>query len=263
MPAFSQEKKAPGSEPISYFLFNAGYRVPLGQGTIINSGHGLYFDGGINFAKFFSDKNVLGIYGGFSCMDRLWSTSFTERFAIEYGNAIKSERSLSGFDSTIINVSSDLVKNRRGRSPGSPGCEMRSWHNYSLYYGLQLKLPYKYFPLVKLYTGSTRTHFQGDGHLVSPDREYSIFEFKRVMHGCEIVLLSTNLNSDTEDKANEHYKIGLSLYYEGCNFYNSTLHFDDGFTQRDLPLRFYTNSSFLNKYRYESVFGFKFSFLLI
>ncbi len=250
-------------EPLSFLLFTAGYKLPINNNIIINSGHGIYLETGINLAKFISDKSVLGIYGGYAFMDRLWSTAFNDNFSYDYSNSFKSDLNFSGFDSSVLAKSQDVIKNIKGRSNSMPGCEMRSWHNYSLYYGLQFKLPYDHFPIIKLYRGTTRTHFQGDGYLVTPEKEYTIFELRRVMHGCEVVILSSGLSSLCDKNAEEHNRLGLSLYYETCNFYNGSLYFDDGVNKRNFSLRSYTRSSFLNKYKNEVSFGVKLCFYLI
>src|SRR4051812_6024730 len=75
-PGFSErDKPSP-----RYFLYNIGYRTPLNRNVMLNSGHGLCFEGGFNAGRLFSKKILLGLYAGWAWKDGLWNTSFTNDF---------------------------------------------------------------------------------------------------------------------------------------------------------------------------------------
>jgi hypothetical protein len=249
----------------SLFLFTAGYKMPLNKNKIINSGHGFYFEGGINPGYFISKKTLIGVYAGWAWKDGLWSTSFNKDFIRDYKNAINaSDVKYAGIDSSVIFSSKEVLANNNGRSATLPGCEMRSFHNYSLYYGIVFRLPIKYSPVVKLYIGTTRSHFQGKGGLATQNKEYNIYELRRNMYGCEFVFFRGVHNMiATGDREIHRYFGALSVYYELCDFYNSSLYFDDGDNTIKRPLRSFTSQAFLQKYRTEHAWGIKLSFCIL
>src|SRR5437763_298912 len=81
------------------FLFTAGYRIPLNQNKIINSGHGIYMEVGLNAGRLIAKDLVLGFYGGYALQDKFWSTSFKESFSNNYNISINKEQHLSSLDS--------------------------------------------------------------------------------------------------------------------------------------------------------------------
>lgn len=254
------------SKESSLFLFTAGYKIPVNKNIIINSGHGLYIEGGVNPGHLISKNLVFGFYVGWAFQDRLWSTSFNQNFSNDFSASINKEQNYSGLDSAVIYSSSDLLKNTKGNSITLPGCEMKSFHNYSYYYGVVLKLPYKYVPIIKLYTGTTRTYYQGSGNIATKQKDYNIFEIRRIMYGCELVIFKgvQNLLSNKIKKRPSNKNTGaLSVYYESCNFSNSSLYFYDGINRTEIALRRFTNTSFLNKYKNEIAWGLKLSFFIM
>lgn len=254
------------SKESSAFLFTAGYKMPVNKNTIINSGHGLYLEGGLNPGRLISKNLVFGIYVGWAFQDRLWSTSFNQDFTNDFKASISKDQNFTGLDSAVISSSSDLFKNTKGNSITLPGCEMKSFHNYSYYYGVVLKLPYKYIPIIKLYTGTTRSHYQGGGNIATNQTDYNIFELRRVMYGCELVIfkgVQNLLTGKNQKKHSNRHTGALSVYYESCNFSKSSLYFYDGINRTDIALNKFTNSSFLNKYKNEVSLGFKISFYIM
>ena len=253
-----------GDKQIS-FLFTSGYRVPLNKNRIINSGHGVYMEGGINAGGLIAENCIIGVYGGFAMQGRFWSTSFEKNFSDDYTASIKKDQSLSGLDSAIVYSSAGLFKNIKGSAAAMPGCATRSFHNYSLYYGLVFRLPSKYSPVLKLYMGNTRTHYQGDGNIVTQQKEYNIFRLYRTMQGCELGfsrILGHGKNKSGKLFSGNGNSVGLSIYYETCNFYGSSLYFDDGEIKKRIPLQHYTTASFLMKYKREFYCGMKLFFCI-
>jgi len=137
--------------------------VPVNKAVVINSGHGLAVEAGINVARLLSKNTLIGIYGGWSMMDRAWNTSFNSSFANEYRAAYNPDAGLKSLDSAVAYSFGAAMNKNTGKSLTAPGCEIKSFHNYSLYYGIALKLPHRHSPVLKLYTGFTRSHFQGPG----------------------------------------------------------------------------------------------------
>jgi hypothetical protein len=238
-------------KPSSLFLFTAGYRMPVNKNAIINSGHGFYFEGGINAGRLISKTSVVGLYAGWAWKDGLWSTHFNNEFVKDYNASLNKEASFSSLDSAIISTASQLIGTKKGSSVTMPGCEMRSFHNYSLYYGVMVKLPGRFAPIVKVYTGSTRSHYQGGGNLVAKNTDYAIFQIRRAMYGCELMLFKGFPRSSGLNVAS------FSVYYERCDFYNATLYYDDGERSRSISLKKYAAPSFLTKYKNEMTWGLK------
>jgi len=256
----SQKKE----KPSELLLFTVGYKTPINKNRIINSGHGAYIEGGINFGHLLSKKTVLGLYVGWSFMDKLYSTSFNPKFSNDYENSIDKENNITGLDSIIINSSINLVKNTKGTSNLMPGCEMKSFHNYSMYYGIIFKARLKYFPTLKIYKGTLRNHYQGDGNISTFGKDYNIFEFRHSVYGFEIIVLDLEtIIKRKKNTQNKNRGVGLSIYYETVNLNNSSLYFNDGETNRNISLKKYTSSSFLNKYNRENSFGLRVSYFIV
>ncbi len=240
----------------SFFLFNAGYRMPVNKAMVINSGHGLYMEGGLNLGDLVSKNSIIGLYAGFGFQDRLWTTSFNKNFSDDYTRAINTE-TLSGVDSSIITSSASLFRNIHGRAPLQLGCETKSFHNYSLYYGIILKMPCRFSPILKLYQGSTRSHYQGDGSIATKEKDFNIFELRRKMYGCEMAF------PVTIHKCNGLKNIiSISAYTEYSDLNTSSLYFYDGTEIKNIALSNFTNTSFRNRYRNEFYYGFKLSVLI-
>lgn len=254
-------KKNPGFAPV---FFTAGYRLPVANRSVINSGHGIYTEAGFNPGAFISGKTILGVFAGWGWKDNLWSTAFDGNFVRDYKHAIDHDLSSSPLDSAIIAASATLFETKRGSSPTMPGCEMRSFHDYSLYYGVMIRLPYRYSPVLKLYRGTTRSHYQGAPGIVTAGRDYNMLQLRRAMYGCELMLLNLPgfIQKNTE-ASKLLQRLGLSLYYEYCDFSTSALHFNDGDTRRLIPLKQFLPGSFFNSYRNEHKFGCKFSYTFI
>jgi hypothetical protein len=253
-------KKDPGFAPA---FFTAGYRLPIVNRSVINSGHGIYTEAGFNPGAFLSDKAILGIFAGWGWKDNLWSTAFDGNFVRDYKQAIDHDLVESHLDSAIIAASAQLFETRKGSSPTMPGCEMRSFHNYTLYYGLVVKLPYRYSPTLKIYRGTTRSHYQGASGLITAGRNYNIVQLRRAMYGCELMMLNPLGIVQGKDVSKALKRLGLSLYYEYCDFKTSELHFNDGETRRSISLKQFLPGSFFDKYRNEHQFGCKFSYTFI
>lgn len=250
----------------SLFLFTAGYRMPINENTIINSGRGLYFEGGWNPGILISKKLVLGFYAGWAWKDKLWSTSFNSDFVNDYRSSLDLEPHFSSLDSTVILSSKEVISNANGRSVKLPGCGAAAFNNFSIYYGIVLRLPYKYIPTLKLYTGVTRSHFQGDGNLATKEKEFNVFQLRRAMYGCELIVFRglQKLVQCPDWKYPIIKNIGqLSIYYESSDFSNSTLYFYDGSQRTDIPLKKFMAPSFLEKYKTEVSWGFKLSFAIM
>lgn len=239
--------------------------MPLNNATIINSGHGIYLEAGINPGHLVSKKLVIGFFAGWAWKDRLWSTSFNNEFVKDYQSAINLESHFSSLDSAVITSSADLFAAKKGTSLTLPGCEMKSFHNYSLYYGAIVRLPYKYIPAVKVYMGVTGTYLQASGDEITKQKEYNILQLKRAMYGCELVIFrGLQSVSKQNSKYPLHRNTGtLSVYYESSDTYNSRLQFYDGEQETRIPLKRFVSDSFLQKYAKENSWGVKVAFSIM
>lgn len=83
------------------------------------------------------------------------------------------------------------------------------------------------------------------------------------MFGCELISAHPFSWFFSEKKLPASLeRVGLSIYYEYCNFYTSTLYFDDGDTTRTIALKRFVSHGFLKKYAHENRVGFKVSYTL-
>ncbi|MFY9308311.1 MAG: hypothetical protein WAQ28_04595 [Bacteroidia bacterium] len=249
----------------SLLLFTAGYRMPVNKATVINSGHGIYLEAGINPGYFASKKLVVGFFAGWAWKDRLWATSFNSDFVKGYRSSIDVESHFSTLDSAVIYASADAFETKKGTSVPLPGCEMSSFHNQSFYYGTLLRLPYRYLPALKLYMGLTSSFLQGPGDMVTKRKDFNVLQLKRAMYGCELILFrGFQRTSSGNEKYPLQNNIGmLSLYFESHDFYNARLDFYDGEQSTIIALKRFLPASFLEKYRTENMWGIKLSFAVM
>lgn len=241
----------------SFLLLSLGYRLPIINSGVINSGHGIALEAGINPAAFMFKHTTIALYGGWSWKDNLWSTSFDDNFVRHYKNSLNTE-GVTELDSAIIASSVSLFQTKNGRSLTMPGCEMKSFHDYALYYGIWVKLPFKYVPSLKIYKGTLRAHYQGGSGIITQAEDYNILQLRRDMHGCE-VMLHDPLGSFYNKRSLCLSKIAISIYFEHYNFYSSELHFNDGDQKRTIALSTFTSSGFLQKYKSDYRLGCKIS----
>lgn len=250
------------ARPYSVLLFSAGYRLPAYTGSISNSGRGVFLEAGVNAGRLISKNVLVGIFVGWGWKDNLWYSGFNNGFVKDYATSIDHEKPASFLDSSVVAASSGLFAAKKGRSLSMPGCEMSSFHNYSLYYGLVVRLPLRFFPVVKLYRGSTRSHYQGPDGLVTSGNDYNILQLRRSLYGCELMTLNP-LRLFYKNTVPQHLQhIGVSVYYEYCDFYTSALYFDNSQDRRLIPLRTFVSAGLLKKYAHENLFGFKLSYNL-
>jgi hypothetical protein len=244
-------------------FFTAGYRVPV-KNTLINSGHGIYTEAGINPGYLISKKLILGIYAGWAWKDNLWYTSFNRNFVNNYEASINHENIDSSLDSAIINSAAAAFREKHGKSLTMPGCEMTSFHDYSLYYGVILKMPGSYLPMVKVYMGNSRSHYQGPAGWITEGTDYNILQLRRSMYGCELSVLNPVGYFRTVKPLPAVLKgLGLGIYYEYSRLSTASVYFDDGQQQRLIPFRSFISDNFQKNYRNEFKFGFKLSFTII
>lgn len=256
-----QTDSVSGNSVRSPILFSVSYRLPVSNNILINSGHGLAFELGINPIYFISKKQLVGIYGGIAARDNFWNTSFTGDFINDYSSAIISDV-YHGINMEVINASKQLFAEEKGTSRIAPGCETSSFHTAALYYGIITGIPIPKYPVIlKLYTGKNETSFRG-GEIVTKQKEYNYFAIKRSVYGCEVSVFPGKkiMNRSREFENIVRLYLGtISMYYEYCDLSNASLYFTDGEKRISLPFRNYLNSSFLKKYKQEQTYGIKLS----
>lgn len=241
------------------FILSAAYRMPVNKNKVINSGRGIATELGINPGRFISGQLVLGIYAGYGWRDNFYSTVFNKDFVNDYHFASR-EKEFSGLDSAVIYSSGELIRNKKERGSVFPGCGSKSFHNYSMYYGVVLKLPYRFFPVLKIYRGAQRTSFRAT-EVITKNRDYNLYEFRSSMHGIELLFKGAQLN---DSRRMAWYDLAtLSVYYETCNYSGAGLFFSDGVERTRIPLRDFLSKEFTEKYSGVASFGFRLGIVLI
>ncbi|MCE3278475.1 MAG: hypothetical protein K0S44_666 [Bacteroidetes bacterium] len=244
---------------VSLLNITAGYRCPMNKANILNSGHGLYFEAGINAGYFLPNKLQIVLFGGWGWKDRLWTTGFNQIFLNDI-NISFSDNQLSSNDSMIVNSFHEELNNNEKKTISFPSCKTNTFHNSSFYYGISFGLPFKkYHTVIKVYRGTTRSSFTGNDRSDS-GKEYNLYEIRRNMNGIELSLFP-GFKRTLKDKffgTPLFSHLGMvSFYYERINFSSSVLYFTDGDQRQTIKLSEFLNYSFLNKYKFENVFGVK------
>jgi hypothetical protein len=241
-------------------LFTAGYRLPVTKPMIINSGQGLYVEAGINPLWFAAKKIGFGVFGGYALKDNFWNTSFNSQFVSDYDAAVNTERHYSTLDSALIATSRQLFAAKKTNTQA--GCGTNSFHNYSLYYGILFKVPMRAGVYVKLYTGSTRSHYRGTTEITTKGNNN--IQFRRKMYGGELMLrdpLALVFKSKRYHPSLVNF--GIGMYYEFIDMYTASLFFSDGDQRAIIALKQFTSSAFISKYRCEQLYGFKLSYSVL
>jgi hypothetical protein len=249
---------------VSLLSVTAGYRCPVNKSGILNSGHGLYFEGGLNAGYFLPNKQHIVVFCGWAWKDRLWTTSFNPVFLGDF-RAGFSDNQLSGTDSLIVTNFHDELNNHDKKTISFPSCKTNTFHNSSFYYGISFGLPFRnYHTVLKLYRGTTKSSYSANDRS-NTGKEYNFYELRRSMNGIEISLFP-GFKRTLKDKffgtpLFSHLGV-LSFYYERINFSASSLYYTDGEQRQTIALKEFVSSSFLKKYKYEDVFGFKISWAI-
>lgn len=248
-----------GSRNISLLSVTAGYRCPVSKASILNSGHGLYFEAGLNVGYFLAKKQKITLYGGWAWKDRLWTTGFDPGFLNDFRAAF-SDNQLSGSDSMIVTNFHEELNNQDKKTISFPSCKTNTFHNSSFYYGISFGIPFRnYHTILKLYRGTVKSAYSANDRS-GTGKEYNFYEIRRDMNGFEISLFPgfTKKMGDKFFGTPLFSHLGvLSFYYEQINFSSSSLYFTDGEQRETIELKEFLSSAFLKKYRSEDVFGFK------
>jgi hypothetical protein len=251
---------AADSNRSSLLIISAGYRMPLTKSKIISSGHGLYIEAGINPAFLVSEKALAGIYGGWAAKDDLWHTSFSNDIILDYNNSITGHQ-LKGFDSVVVHSSAELIATSKGRSGLAPGCETRSFHTSSLYYGIIIGIRIRSYPMaLKLYSGLTKTLIKKN-NVITEDPEFNYLAFQRRMFGVEFIAYPGMKSKAIKDL--KDFRLGcVSFYYEYTRFSGGALQYNDSKHSLHIPFDTFLNTAFLKKYNSEVTGGIKLSVAL-
>lgn len=244
-----------------YFLFTAGYRMPVVNSQIINSNHGLFTEAGIDLGHLIADNIKLGAFAGIGWRDHFWSTSFDKEFLNTYNNTFDHEYigSISGIDSAIVHGSQNLFAQKSGRSNPLPGCNTNSFHNYSMYYGIVFGLRSIPFISYKIYTGSTRSNYLGQSGEILDNGHFTVLQLRRRMYGFEWMIQDFSF---IVSNRSIFQHLGLSLYYEYMDFSGGSLYYNDGEIKRKNYMKHYLKKGFFNKYGSDHLAGIKFFYAL-
>lgn len=249
----------------SLFIGNINYRFKINKGSI-NSGHGFGIEAGLNLGYFFSQKLLAAPFLGWGMRDILYNTRFNSNYLNDFNNNYNGT-SLTGNDSIAINYMADLM-NKKGY-----------FHDLTTYYGLMIKLPFNYMPIVKIYRGNTSLSYKTLNETIQleprvssdkkTDKDY--YDISRKMNwGVELFLYNghtqiTNYgNTSLSAKIRRKYKwsinaLAFSIYAEEYDTYHSRFSFSDGYHNIDVPMESFMNKSFMNKYKKEYYVGLRLS----
>ncbi len=250
----------------SLIICNANYRIKANQSPL-SSGHGPALELGLNLGYFFSHKWLAGVYAGWGWRDLLWNTSYSKTYLNDF-NAAFSGPSLTGNDSIVVNKMSSLMK-------GS-----YYYHDIENYAGIIFRLPYRWMPTVKIYTGRLSSEYKTGGTdrvdlkpYVASDKKYDNDYFsidRNLKWGTEVTLydgytiIATAFDGTAvSKKKNLRHRSNLacfSFYFEQIDSYHSVFNYDNGAQQVSVPFDRVLTPSFLQKYKTEYNAGFRISF---
>lgn len=251
----------------SWFIANVGYRYKLNKGTI-NSGHGLSIEVGVNFGYFISQKLILAPIVGIGFRDVFYNTSFSNNYINDFNSSLDMSQ-LSHNDSLVVNEYKGMV-NSKG-----------FLHERLSYFGIMLKLPYKYAPIVKVYKGGISHSYKTGAEVLRLDppptpkqnrTDNDYFDIiKQLNYGVEVYLYSGP--SRVKEYSSQEFKLdnspkkcyhlnfaSLSVYFECIDASKASFGYDDGIHSATVPFSNVLSSDFVKKYKTEYNIGVRLSF---
>ena len=193
------------------------------------------FSMGINAARFFTKKIHLGIFGSYQPRG-LFGLVFNSGFTPKFGQDIAryaNYTSLSHTDS----VTAAYFVSQCSASNNLGGCGR-------YLYGISFGLPYKFFPMIRVYQGLEDVLVSNEG--LPSTQEYE--DWLNLTYAVRGVSLSFCYNMDDNGQRTGH-NLTFGIFYEQVEFGSATL---DG-----LPLKNFINPAFFNTYGTAYRFGIK------
>ncbi len=239
----------------SLFIINANYRFKMNAGYL-SSGHGFGAEFGFNLGYFISQKFLLAPFVGIGTRDILYQTKFTPGYMSDFNRGFNSSQ-LSGNDSLIVNYMASIMSDKG------------YYHQRLSYYGLMIKLPYKYIPILKMYTGESSLSFNTFNEPVQPqpltpsnrktDKDY--FDITQKLNwGFEVFLYNgrTRVRNSELPLLNSKQKqrlkwssnlLALSLYIEQYGNSKSKFTYSNGYYNIHVPMSSFMTQEYMNKYK--------------
>lgn len=255
----------------SLFIMNAGYRFKLNK-EYISSGHGLSMEFGFNAGYFISQKLLLAPFVGLGFADRFYNTAFTDNYKKDFNSSLDMSN-LYGNDSVVVAEYKHLINGNH------------YFHEKTGYFGLMIKLPYKYVPVIKLYRGFSSLSYKTGLEVLSlkpapepgqnrTDNDY--FDISGTLQFGAEVFLFTGLSTVSEYSGDNHtnnylndvskrkrYQVSLfrlSAYFEVFDYSKASFSYDDGIHAVDVPFSKVMSQNFMRKYKNPYNIGLRLSF---
>ncbi len=251
----------------SLIIVNLNYRYKLNKG-ILNSGHGFGVELGFNFGYLFSQKLLLAVFAGRATKDLLYNTRYSRGYASDYTNSFRGNE-FKGNDSVVLHHVAGLINNRGG-----------AFHDVAMYYGIMLRLPMWYAPVIKIYRGSISTSFKASSSealelqpAVPTEKKYDhdYYDFTRNIDlGVEVFLYNGRSHVREYDPIYRRVSrkkklrwnvnmLGLSVYAEFINARKTKLYYSNGYHNVNHQFSEFMSEAFMQKYQREYNIGLRLS----
>lgn len=250
----------------SLLIANVNYRFNFNNSQI-NSGHGLGLEFGFNLGYFISQKFLFAPFVGMGMRDLFYQTKFTSGYVQSFNNNYYGN-TLTGNDSIVVNYMKNLI-NSKGY-----------FHERNSYAGVMMRLPFKYMPIIKLYTGESSLAYKTLNETIQlkpyvsgdkkTDNDY--FDITRRMNwGAEIFLYNGRTrvrNYDNTVFSVAQCKrlkwstnlLALSVYIQEFDTYHSHFTFSDGYHDVSVSMSTFMNSSFMQSHKKDYFIGLRLSY---
>lgn len=248
----------------SLIIGNVSYRVKLNRSPL-SSGKGLGFEVGFNPGYFISQKLLLAVFAGYELKDWFWNTSYDAGYLRDF-NANFNGQNFRGNDSIVVNKMASLV-NGKG-----------AFHNVNGYYGIMLRLPFRFAPVLKVYKGYQSAAYRSGSDRIylkpflSDDKKYDHDYYSvdnSLKWGVELFLFNgftrVGQYASLPLAARKNLKwmnniLALSIYFEKLDTYHSVFSYSNGPQVVDVPFTSCMSPAFLNKYRTDYNIGLRVSY---
>jgi hypothetical protein len=229
--------------------------------NVLNSGKGIGLELGFNPGYFFNRHLLLGVFGGIAMRDILYNTGFKSSYRNDFNQAFNGS-GFHGNDSLVVNQVASYINTG-------------SFHDQEIYYGIIFRLPYKWAPVVKVYTGQLNWVYKTQYHLpVTPSSEtrndndhYNISH--TIKWGAEVFLFGghtriTDYGALPFSKKKPHlfstHVLPLSFFIERIGSEQSKFNWEDGQISVTIPANKILSPAFMQKYSANFYYGFRIFF---
>lgn len=257
------------NDHVGYWSFDLGYHQNFGS-MVTAGAPGFFIETGFNLGKFFHKEAIVSIYAGLTTSGTTgYHSGFQQRVQDHY-QLPQDYVDLTNRD-TLLDPYTDEEMNhiqsyQMGESRMNVLMNGIPESDVGLYYGLMLRYPHKYAPVIKLYSIWNATDMgsvsKAGWYTVGSGTGRAARSIDRFGYGVEVMLFKgyTLIGDEKIGNVNIGY---VSMFFEQYDFKETRIYMKNDDNERDIYLKEFVDSDFWSGYEKETRVGFKVGFQLL